>query len=65
MKAKTYEEWKDLGYQVQKGEKSTGRNKEGKATFTRSQVKEREEYDDMDDDTLIDHPGNPANYGDS
>ena len=63
MKAKTYDEWRELGYQVQKGEKSTGRNKDGKATFNRSQVEEREEYDDMDDDFYMDHPGNPANYG--
>ena len=63
MKAKTYDEWRDLGYQVQKGEKATGQNKDGKATFTRSQVEEREIYDDMDDDFYMDHPGNPANYG--
>lgn len=50
MKAKTYDEWRELGYQVQEGEKATGRNAAGKATFTRNQVEEREIYPDLDDD---------------
>lgn len=64
MKSKTYDEWRELGYQVRKGERATGSDpKTGKATFTRGQVDEREEYDDMDDEPFIDHPGNPADYG--
>lgn len=38
MKAKTYDEWRQLGYQVLKGETSTGRNKKLEPTFTREQV---------------------------
>ena len=64
MKAKTYEEWSELGYQVRKGEKATGRNKEGGATFTRDQTDERD--NDIDpDDPMEWHPGNPANFGDN
>jgi hypothetical protein len=37
-KARTYDEWKAEGFQVQKGEKATGRNAQGKATFLPSQV---------------------------
>ncbi len=40
MKAKTYKEWQELGYQVRKGEKSTGRNKKLEPTFTREQVED-------------------------
>lgn len=41
MKAKTYEDWRLIGYQVIKGEKATGRDpKTGKATFTRNQVED-------------------------
>jgi hypothetical protein len=45
MKALTYDEWKDLGYQVRRGEKANGRNLQGKATFNRDQVEEREDFD--------------------
>jgi hypothetical protein len=63
MKAKTYEDWQTIGYQVIKGEKSTGRDKNGKATFTRNQVEERD--NDIDtNDPMEWHPGNPADYGD-
>lgn len=49
MKAKTYDDWRLLGYQVCKGEKATGRcPKTGKATFTREQVEERD-YEDITD----------------
>lgn len=41
MKAKTYDEWKELGYQVRRGEKSSGRDRSGAATFTREQVEEQ------------------------
>lgn len=47
MKALTYDEWKAAGYQVMKGEKSTGRNKKGQATFTREQVQEAEDLNDF------------------
>jgi antirestriction protein ArdC len=40
MKAKTYEEWKELGYQVRKGEHSTGVDKNGHRTFTRDQTED-------------------------
>ena len=43
MKAKTFDDWKLLGYCVSKGQKATGRDKNGKATFTRDQVEECEE----------------------
>jgi len=45
MKARTYDDWKLLGYHVIKGERATGRNSSGVATFTREQV---EEYFDID-----------------
>ena len=48
MKAKTYDEWRELGYQVCRGERSTGRNKDGKATFTREQVEESERFDNLE-----------------
>lgn len=37
--AYTFKEWKRKGYVVNKGEKSTGRNDDGVATFTKRQVK--------------------------
>lgn len=40
MKACTYDEWRELGYFVMKGEKATGRNAKGVATFTRDQVED-------------------------
>ena len=43
MKALTYNEWRDAGYTVMEGEKSTGRNKDDVATFTRDQVEEMNE----------------------
>lgn len=46
MKAKTYDEWREIGYQVRKGEKATGRDpKTGKPTFTRDQVEESRRFD--------------------
>lgn len=35
---KTYDEWKALGFQVQRGEKAAGRDKHGKALFSEQQV---------------------------
>jgi hypothetical protein len=43
VKSKTYDEWQELGYQVIKGEKSEGKNAQGKPTFTRDQVKEKDD----------------------
>lgn len=45
MKAKTYDEWKELGYQVKRGEKASGRLPTGKGTFTREQVEENDFFD--------------------
>ncbi len=38
---KTYREWQENGYQVQRGETASGRNANGVATFLRSQVRLR------------------------
>jgi hypothetical protein len=45
MKAKTYDEWKELGYQVIRGEKASSWNAQGKATFTRDQVEDADSLD--------------------
>ena len=47
----TFDEWKKLGFHVNKGEKSTQRNELGLATFNYLQVSENiyEFPDDMDD----------------
>jgi hypothetical protein len=42
MESHTYDEWLDLGFHVCKGEKATGRNLRGIATFTEDQVDEDE-----------------------
>lgn len=39
-KALTWQEWKDEGFSVVKGEKSCGRNAKGECVFTDSQVVE-------------------------
>lgn len=59
MKDKTYDEWRQLGYQVRKGEKATGRNKKLEPTFTREQVDERFDpgEDPVDEDRFIDIHG--------
>lgn len=36
--AKTFDEWKALGYHVQRGQKATSWTKDGKARFDREQV---------------------------
>lgn len=54
----TYDEWKAKGFQVQKGQKATGRNTAGKCTFSGDQVQLRKsrfnynpnEEDDFDQD---------------
>jgi hypothetical protein len=45
--SKTYDEWKDLGYHVVRGEKATGRNVSGMATFSPDQVEEDEDDSGM------------------
>lgn len=37
---KTFEEWKEEGFSVMKGEKSIGRNKDGECLFGEEQVVE-------------------------
>jgi hypothetical protein len=41
----TYDEWKELGYHVIKGEKSRARNNKGQAVFSPNQVDE-DEFDE-------------------
>jgi hypothetical protein len=41
MESKTYLEWREAGRQVRLGEKATGRNRYGVATFTIRQTKQR------------------------
>lgn len=43
MKFKTYEEWRELGYQVRRGEKS--QFMDGRCVFSREQVDERDDFD--------------------
>jgi len=49
MKSRTFDEWKASGYRVLKGEKSTGRDKLGRPTFTRDQVDEDDAFDRQND----------------
>jgi hypothetical protein len=49
MKDKTFDEWKQLGYTVIKGQRSHCRNKFNKPTFTRDQVEETEDFDRQND----------------
>lgn len=44
---KTYKEWRAAGKHVIKGQKATGRNEAGEATFTKSQV--AEDYNPRDE----------------
>lgn len=49
MKAKTYDQWRELGYRVRKGEHATGRDpRTGARTFTREQVDEDSRFDRRD-----------------
>jgi hypothetical protein len=50
MKAMTYDDWHDAGFYVKPGEKATGRDKRGHATFTRDQVDNGEERRKQDDE---------------
>lgn len=45
MKDGTYDEWLERGYHVKRGEKATGHNQKGQATFKRSQVEEDDNFD--------------------
>ena len=46
MKAKTYDDWRLLGFHVKRGEQASGRDpKTGKSTFTRQQVEESYSFD--------------------
>ena len=45
MKSKTYAGWREIGYQVIRGEKASGRDKAGVPTFTRDQVEEVDRFD--------------------
>lgn len=51
----TFDEWKAKGYHVIKGEKATGRNDKGKATFTQKQVCHNHSYGDDDGDPEDDY----------
>lgn len=51
MKAMSFENWQLAGFHVKRGEHATGRDKEGKPTFTRDQVdnnEERRKQDELD-----------------
>lgn len=55
----TFDGWKARGYSVIKGQKSTGRNREGKATFSRAQVtdsRQGNEDDLYEDDWMFQDP---------
>lgn len=45
MKSKTYAGWLEIGYQVIRGEKASGRDRSGAPTFTRDQVEETGRFD--------------------
>lgn len=51
MTGKTFDEWKAKGYHVIKGQKASGRNAEGKATFNDRQVEK-----------FVDRPRGNLNY---
>jgi hypothetical protein len=40
----TYDEWLELDFHVIRGQKATGRNAQGIATFSPDQVEENEDY---------------------
>jgi hypothetical protein len=47
MKFLTYDEWKELGFHVVKGEKSQKRNENGKCVFSSRQVEENEDDNEL------------------
>jgi hypothetical protein len=67
---RTFNEWSKMGYQILKGSKSVGRNRDGVPLFTYRQVKAASRscfgpvyYEAGDDDFDGDLPGNPMDYG--
>lgn len=44
MKARTYKVWREIGFQVRRGEKATGKDRTGAPTFTRDQVEETRSF---------------------
>ena len=53
MKSRTWDQWRNCGYHVIRGQLSSGRDKDGNATFTRAQVTEQEDLSDyLGDDEL-------------
>jgi hypothetical protein len=51
---RTFDDWKNDGYSVMRGETATGRNADGVPTFTYAQVTETGNFDN--DDSDYDHP---------
>lgn len=52
----TFQEWKDMGYHVMKGAKSTQRNSDGFAVFSEEQVEDSSndfEYADSSEDLYM------------
>lgn len=45
MKLKTYDDWRDAGYQVKKGERAAQRDTKNRPVFSREQVEERNDFD--------------------
>lgn len=45
MKARTFDDWKAAGYRVLRGERASGRDRAGRATFNRDQVEEDDRFD--------------------
>lgn len=50
MKALAYEDWTAAGFHVKRGERSKGRDKQGRPTFTRDQVDNGEERRKQEDE---------------
>lgn len=48
--SRTFNEWKAKGFHVKRGQKATGRNAAGVATFTKAQVERNIEYDYEEED---------------
>lgn len=46
MKMRTYDEWRELGFQVRRGERASGYDaRRHLALFSRDQVEERDDFD--------------------
>lgn len=46
IESKTYDEWKEEGYQVRKGEKAIGKDLNGDALFSEDQVYDPDDTDE-------------------